>query len=216
VAHTASVRVLEGRARRCGSQEGNAIWYSLRLGLADERTAQLVERLLSWQWPDGGWNCDKHPMADSSSFMETLLPLRALALYARVTGDPKAKHGVERAAEVFLSRRLYLRRSDGQVMDKHFTRLCYPAYWHYHILCGLVVMTEAGFLDDPRCRPALDLLESRRLPDGGFPADESYARVTRPELSGYSLVNWGGVSRTRMNPFVSADALYVLKQAGRG
>jgi hypothetical protein len=79
----------------------------------------------------------------------------------------------------------------------------------------LKVMAEAGFLGDPRCQAALDLLESKRLPDGGFPAGASYARPTRPQLSGYSPVDWGGVSRKRMNPFVTADALFVLKLAGR-
>ena len=210
-----SLRVIEGRTRRCGSMEGNAAWYSLQLGLADDRTAELINRLLQWQWQDGGWNCDKRPEADTSSFMETLIPLRALALYARLYGEPRAKAAAERAAEVFLRRKLFLRLRDGQVMDKHFIRLSYPAYWHYNILFGLKVMAEAGFLSDPRCAPALDLLESKMLPDGGFPAEETYSRTTRPDLSGYSLVDWGGVSRVKMNLFVTADALYVLKLAGR-
>jgi hypothetical protein len=77
------------------------------------------------------------------------------------------------------------------------------------------VMAEAGFLGDPRCAAALDLLESKRLPQGGFPAEESYTRLTRPALSGYSLVSWGGTSKRSMNPFVTADALSVLRHAGR-
>ena len=81
------VRMINGRVRRCASQEGNAIWSSLRLGFTDKRTTELVERLIKWQWPDGGWNCDKHPEAINSSFMESLIPLRALALYAKTTGE---------------------------------------------------------------------------------------------------------------------------------
>jgi hypothetical protein len=46
------------RTRRCASQEGNAIWTALRLGLEDDRTTAWVERLIAFQWPDGGWNCD--------------------------------------------------------------------------------------------------------------------------------------------------------------
>jgi len=209
------LRVIDGRVRRCGSQEGYAAWCSLRLGFADSRTDELVSRLLKWQWPDGGWNCDKHPEADSSSFMETLIPLRALALYAKVTGDVKAKAAAERAAEVFLTRQLFKRRGDGQVMDQHFVLLHYPCYWHYDLLFGLKVLTEAGFIGDPRCAAALDLLESKRLPDGGFPAEESYARPTRPQLSGYSPVSWGGMSKKTMNPFITADALYVLRMVNR-
>ncbi len=214
-AHAQGIRVLAGRTRRCTSQEGNAVWSSLRLGFADTRTDELVSRLLKWQWPDGGWNCDKNPEADTSSFMESLIPVRALALYAAVSGDPKVKTAAERAAEIFLTRRLFKRIRDGQVMDKHFVRLCYPPYWHYNILFALKVMAEAGFISDPRCKDALDLLASKRLPDGGFPAEETYSRTTRPSLSGYSLVNWGGISKVKMNPFVTADALYVLRLAGK-
>jgi hypothetical protein len=70
-----AVPILAGRHRRCGSQQGNALRYLTVLGLADDRTPQLAERLLHWQWPDGGWNCDRNPDADTSSFMETLLPM---------------------------------------------------------------------------------------------------------------------------------------------
>jgi hypothetical protein len=182
--------------------------------LADSRTEELAARLMKWQWPDGGWNCDKRPEVSISSFMESLIPLRALALYARVSGDRRASQAAERAAEIFLKRQLFKRQSDGTVMDEHFTRLCYPCYWHYNILFGLVVMAEAGFIGDPRCRDALDLLASKRLPEGGFPAEEVYYRTTRPNLSGYSLVSYGGTSKVRMNPFVTAEALYVLKSAG--
>jgi hypothetical protein len=213
--HQKHIRLIAGRTRRCASQEGNAVWSSLRLGLADGRTDELVSRLLRWQWPDGGWNCDKRPEADSSSFMETLIPLRALALYAQVSGDPKVRTAAERAAEVFLGRHLFRRQRDGSVMDKHFVLLHYPAYWHYDILFGLKVMAESGFISDPRCKEALDLLESKRLPDDSFPAEESFSRPTRPQLSGYSPVRWGGTSRKKMNPFVTVDALYVLRMAGR-
>jgi hypothetical protein len=213
--HTKSVRVINGRTRRCASQEGNAIWSSLRLGFADDRTTELVERLLKWQWPDGGWNCDKHPEAHNSSFMESLIPLRALALYANKTGERRVWLVAERAADIFLKRELFRRQGKKTLMDPHFVKLHYPCYWHYDILFGLKVMAEAGLIGDPRCKPALDLLESKRLPDGGFPIEESYSRMTRPALSNYSLFNWGGTSTRHMNPFVTADALYVLRAAGR-
>ena len=212
---TKHLQVIDGRVRRCASQEGYAIWCSLRLGFADSRTNELVSRLLKWQWPDGGWNCSKHPEADTSSFMETLIPLRALALYAKVSGDNKSRVAAEHAAEVLLTRQLFKRRSDDQVINHHFVLLHYPLYWHYDILFGLKVMAEAGFIDDPRCAAALALLESKRLPDGSFPAEESYARASRPQLSGYSPVRWGRTSKKTMNPFVTADALYVLRMAGR-
>lgn len=208
-------KTIAGRVRTCASQEGNALFSLLKLGLADERAAALAEALMDWQWPDGGWNCDKRPQASRSSFMETLIPLRALALYARLSGDPRAAAAAERAAEVFLKRRLFQRAATGEVISEAFLRLHYPCYWHYDILFGLKVLAEAGFIGDPRCHAALDVLEFKRLPDGGFPAEERYYHVSERRTSGRSLVDWGGVSKRRMNEFVTADALFVLKKAGR-
>lgn len=213
--HAKHFRLIDGRMRRCASQESNTVYYSLKLGLADARTDELANRLMKWQWPDGGWNCDKRPEVNRSSFMESLIPLRALGLYAQTSGDKRAHHCCEKAVEVFLKRRLYLRQSDGGIMDPHFVRLHYPCYWHYDVLFSLKVMAETGFLDDPRCQPALDLLEGLRLPDGGFPAVEKYYRLSKPEISGYSDVNWDGISKKRSNPYVTTDALIVLQKAGR-
>jgi hypothetical protein len=213
--HTRSVRQVAGRTRRCASQEGNAAWSSIKLGFADDRTAEFVDRLLQWQWPDGGWNCDKRPEADTSSFMETLIPLRALALYFKISGDPKVRQAAERAAEIFLKRQLYKRQRDDRLINEQFVKLHYPPYWHYDILFGLKVMAEAGFISDPRCQAALDLLEAKRLPDGGFPAEATYSRPTQPQVSGYTPILWGGTSKKKLNPFVTADALYVFRVAGR-
>ena len=213
--HEKKIKAIEGRVRRCASQESNALYYLLSLDLADARTDELAERLAKWQWPDGGWNCDKNPKAINSSFMESLIPLRALALHARLTGSRRSLETAERAADIFLKRRLYKRKRDGTVISDDFTKLHYPCYWHYDILFGLKVMAEAGFLDDERCHDALDLLETKKLEEGGFPAEKKYYRVTEKSSAGRSLVDWGGTSKKRMNEFVTVDALFVLKQSGR-
>lgn len=213
--HTAGIRTIAGRVRRCASQEGNALWATLKLGLADERTDELARRLCAWQWPDGGWNCDKNPAASHSSFMESLIPMRALALFAEQNGDKNARVAAERTAEIMLKRRLYRREHGGAVIRHEFTQLHYPCYWHYDILFALKVMAEAGFIGDSRCADALDLLESKRLPDGGFPAEGQYYRTWGKPTTGYSAVDWGGTSKLRMNEWVSVNALAVLRAAGR-
>ena len=77
-------------------------------------------------------------------------------------------------------------------------------------------MAEAGFIGDACCKDALDLLESKRLPDGGFPAEQAYYHATaRRSRNGRSLVDWGGVSVRHMNEWITVDALAVLKAAGR-
>jgi hypothetical protein len=213
-AHQKGIRLLNGRVRRCASQEGNAVYYSLKLGLADEHTEELAARLVAWQWPDGGWNCDKHPEASHSSFHESLIPLRALDLHGRMTGNRQSETAAARAAEIFLKRHLFRRQSNGKVIHYDFLRLCYPSYWHYNVLFGLKVLAEAGFLEDERCREALDWLASKELPGGGFPAEKKYYRVTDKAGSGRSLVGWGVTSQHQMNEFVTADALGVLRAAG--
>jgi len=213
--HAKHIREINGRTRRCASQEGNCIYYSLVLGLADQRTQELAERLIKWQWEDGGWNCDKRPDAAVSSFNETLIPLRGLAHYATISDDSKIRLAVDKAAQVFLKRQLIYRMRDERIIDQHFIKLHYPNYWHYDYLFALKVMAEAGYIDDPRCKNALDILEGKQLPDGGFPAEERYYHVDEKKLSGHSRVDFGGTSNIRSNPFVSLDALIVLKKSGR-
>jgi uncharacterized protein with PIN domain len=212
-----NIRTINGRVRRCASFEGNALYYLLSLGLADERIERLVERLVKWQWPDGGWNCDKNPKAINSSFMESLIPLRGLALYGKLTGSQDIKRVARNAAEIFLKRKIYRIRPRKRWREEDFIKLHYPCFWHYDILFGLKVMAEAGFIRDKRCGDALELLESKQLPEGGFPAEERYYRVVKKgkRTTGCSLADWGGTNNARMNEFVTADALYVLRESGR-
>jgi hypothetical protein len=210
------VPLIRGRYRRCASQQGNALYSLVTLGIADDRAHSLAERLVHWQWPDGGWNCDRHPEADTSSFMETLLPMLGLAVYARTYRRPVAAKAARAAQDVFLRRRLFKRVSDGRVITPDFVALHYPRYWHYDFLGGLKAMMQVGRIRDMRCNDALDLLEERRLPDGGWPAEKRYYTVSPKTMrSNADFLNWGGTSRKRMNAWVTVDALAVLRAAGR-
>jgi hypothetical protein len=210
------LRVINGLTRRCASQEGYAIYYLTNLGLDDERTKILAGKLLTWQWPDGGWNCDKDPSAHNSSFMESLIPMWSLWLYAQKTGDKKYLDAAHKTSEIFLKRHLYRSQSTGRIIRHEFVELHYPLYWHYDILFGLRVLADMELINDPRCKEALDLLESKRLPDGGFPAEAKYYHpYTHEHRLGVSLVNWGGIGKKKANEFITRDALYVLKAAGR-
>ncbi|MGN6796455.1 MAG: hypothetical protein ACTHJW_29055 [Streptosporangiaceae bacterium] len=211
------VPVMAGRHRRCASQQGNALRFLVTLGLADRRCDELAERLLHWQWPDGGWNCDKNPAADHSSFCETLLPMRGLAAYAAwpdAAAPGPARAAAGRAAEVLLARRLAYRVSTGELIHPNFAKLHYPLYWHYDVLGGLKGLADLNLLADARCTAALDLLESLQLP-GGWPAHARYYRAESGSGQHHDSVDWGGTSTRRANPWVTADALAVLRAAGR-
>lgn len=77
-------------------------------------------------------------------------------------------------------------------------------------------MTEAGFIEDARCDDALGLLEQNQLRQGGWAAQGKYYRATRQKIPyGRSLADWGAVSQSKRNDFVTVDALRVLCAAGR-
>jgi hypothetical protein len=214
-AYAAPIRLVSGRPRVHASMEGNAVYYSLKLGIGDERTDLLAKRLVDLQWPDGGWNCDRRPGATNSSFHESLLPLRGLALHARTKGNADSHRACRLASEIFLKRRLLWSYSrPEELISVRFQELAYPYYWHYGVLPGLKVLAEAGFIGDGRCDDAISLLSGKRLPDGGFPCERTYYRRGRKATSGRSPCDWDGAGRTRMNEFVTVDALCVLRSKG--
>jgi hypothetical protein len=211
------VPLVRGRYRRCGSQQGNALRSVMRLGIADDRANVLAERLLHWQWPDGGWNCDRDPTADTSSFHETWLPMLGLAAFATARKQKPPAEAAHRAAEIFLTRRLFKRISNGEVMNRDFVAFHYPHYWHYDVLAGLTAMVELGKIRDARCAEALDLLEEKRLPDGGWAADARYyGKVsTKTMTTNADYVEWGNTGRKQMNEWVTVEALAALAASGR-
>jgi hypothetical protein len=204
------------RVRRCASQEGNAVWASIRLGLEDERTVRLVERLIAWQWPDGGWNCDRRRDARQSSFQETAIPLRALWAYGIEHDHADAISAAGRAATMLLERRLLWRRSDGALIRPAWggavDRIHFPIQF-YDLLFALQAMAETRHLGDPRCDDALALLEAKRLPDGGFPREDRMAARSSRVASRGTWADWGPAGTRTTNPFVSAAALGVLRVA---
>lgn len=202
----ADVPVLDGRARRCASQEGNAVAVACRLGLADDpRVRTLVEHLVGWQWPDGGWNCDVRPEACHSSFHETLPPLWGLAEYADRTGDRPARHAADRAAELLLRHEVVFSTTTSRPIDGSFVVPHFPPYWHYDLLQALLVLTRAGFGTDPRTHRARTLLAERRAPDGSWRAGRRWGRPAGSEASGADVVDWDGVA----DQMVTLNALRV-------
>jgi hypothetical protein len=208
--HRRGVQVIDGLARRCASQEGNALAVCSRLGLAgDPRVQLLAESLLEWQWPDGGWTCDKAATGRRSSFHESLPPMWGLHEYAQATGDEDARRAAERTAELFLEHRLFRRLSDGEPIHASFVTLHWPPFWHYDALQALVVLARMGLAGDPRAADTLELVESRRLPDGRWRAGGRWWRAPGSKGANVEVVDWGrGPSE-----MITLNALRVLKAA---
>ncbi len=211
--HRARIKTIDGRTRRCGSQEGNALAVCSRLGLVDDaRVRGLARDLIAWQWKDGGWNCDVTPSARHSSFYESLAPLWGLIEYHRATGDTDALGAANRAAELFLAHRLFRSSRTGKVINPNWLKLHYPLYWHYDILQALVILARLRPLDDPRMQEALDLIEAKRLPNGCWKAEAFYWVPPGKRGANVDVVDWG---RKGANEMITLNALRVLKSAGR-
>jgi hypothetical protein len=210
-AHRDRIQVVDGLTRRCASQEGNALAVACRLGMVNDPRAQLLAAsLVGWQWPDGGWNCDE--AGTVASVHETHPPMWGLHEYGLATGDAAATAAACRAAEVFLSRRMFRSRRTGEVVRKEWLALHYPPYWHYDVLQGLVILSRLGLVDDPRAVDALDHLEKRRLPDGRWRPGAYWWSVPGGGGRQQDVVDWG---RSGPNEMITLNALRVLRAAGR-
>jgi hypothetical protein len=205
--HRANVPTIDGLARRCASQEGNALAVCARLGLADDPRVELLARsLVEWQWPDGGWNCDRKPEARRSSFHESLAPMWGLHEYAAATGASWARAAAGRTAELFLSHRIFRSLRTGDVIKPAWLDLNYPPFWHYDAAQALLVLSRMGRHRDPRAREACELLASRRRLDGLWRARRTWWRPPGAKGSNVEAVDWG----ERAHEMVTLNALRVL------
>jgi hypothetical protein len=205
--------VIDGQHRSHASIHGNALGAVTRLGLADDpRTGRLADAIVSWQWPDGGWNCDRHADAHRSSFHETGCTAAGLHRYAEATGHAEARAAADRALELILEHRVFRRSGTGGPINPRWMTLVHPSYWHYDVLSALRLIALAGRASDPRASDAIDHLEQRRRDDGrwnaGAPWWRSVGGRTAPEV-----VDWGRAGQP--NEMVTLHALRVLRAAGR-
>ena len=151
----------------------------------------IVERLLGEQLPDGGWNCEAPERSTRSSFNTTICVLEALLEHEGAGG---AQAGVtdarRRGEEYLLERRLFRRRSTGEVIEHDrkggaaWTQFAFPAWWHYDVLRGLEYLRSAGVAPDPRMADAIDLVASKRDADGRWPLETRHPGVMPIELDG--------------------------------
>ena len=141
----------------------------------------IVDRLLAEQLPDGGWNCEAANGSTRSSFNTTICVLDALLEYElRVGASPKVSAARLRGQEYLLERRLFRRRSTGDVIERDrkggaaWTRFAFPTWWHYDVLRGLDYLRRAGVAPDERVAEAIDLVASKRDGDGRWPLEVRY------------------------------------------
>ena len=157
----------EGEAEPCIN--GRAIESGAYFGVD---VAPIVDRILSEQLADGGWNCDAEIGSVRSSFDTTINVLEGLAEFERANGGSSDVEEVRTAGEEYLlERKLFRRKSTGEVVDPAYLDLAFPYYWHYDVLRGLDYFRRTGHSPDQRLEEAVELIRSKRQPDGRWLLD---------------------------------------------
>jgi hypothetical protein len=132
----------------------------------------LVDRLLSEELSDGGWNCEAEFGATVSSFGTTIRVLEGLLEYERSVGDaPDVTAARVKGQKYVLERRLFRRLSTGEVIRPDWTHFSFPTWHFYDVLRGLDYLRAAGVVPDERVAEAIDLVEQRRGEDGRWPLE---------------------------------------------
>lgn len=127
----------------------------------------IVERLLGEQLQDGGWNCWTDYGSVRSSYHSTINVLEGLLAYERASGGSADSIAARRRGEEYLlERKLFRRKSTGEVADPDWLRFSFPTQWHYDVLRALEYFRTAGDPPDKRMDEALELLRSKQQPDG--------------------------------------------------
>ena len=137
--------------------------------------APLVDRLLGEQLPDGGWNCEVENGATVSSFGTTINVLEGLLEHERaIGGSSQVAVARRRGEEYMLERRLFRRKSTGEVIDPRWLQFAFPNWYHYDVLRGLDYLREAEVKPDERVAEAIGVVEDNRATDGRWPLQHVY------------------------------------------
>jgi len=197
-----------------GSFHANAVYASIVLGLANRETDELLANLLRYQWPGGGWNCNKLPRTKGPTIVHTAYGLRGLVAYRSHKTSKALEQAIADAAEVLLERRVYLKRTTGKPLRPVFTKLSYPYPRLYDFMVGLHVLARSGHVRDPRCERALDLLESKVVDGRGWPMERRLFSHSKGKEN-FTNAEWERETLGKANLFLTVDALEILKAAGR-
>ena len=150
-----------------------------------ERSDRLVDRLLSEQLADGGWNCEAARGSVRSSFHTTICVLEGLLAFEQAFGATSAVTDARRRAEEYLLERRLLRRlSTGEIIDPTWTQFAFPTLWHYDVLRALDYLRAAGVPPDARVEEAVATVRDRGQGAGRWLLDVRHRDTLHEELAG--------------------------------
>lgn len=143
----------------------------------------VVARLVNDQLDDGGWNCWAEYGAVVSSAATTINVLEGLLAHEQSTrGSAESIEARRRGEQYLLERGLFRRKSTGEVIDPAWLQFSFPTRWHYDVLRALEYFRSAGGPPDPRLAEAIELLRSKRQPDGTWLLENTHPGQVHFEL----------------------------------
>ena len=160
-----SNRFFDGEVEPCIN--GNVVATGAYFGVD---MAPLVDRLLTEQLADGGWNCDAERGSTVSSMETTLNVLEGLLEHERAIGGSAAVAAARDRGEAYLlERRLFRRKSTGEVINPSWLQSSFPHWYHYDVLRALDYLRDAVVAPDERVAEALGIVAAQRDADGRWP-----------------------------------------------
>lgn len=149
------------------------------------RSDRLVDRLLSEQLADGGWNCEAERGSVRSSFHTTICVLEGLLAFETAFGaSPEIADARVRGEEYLLERRLLRRLSTGEIVDPAWTQFAFPPLWHYDLLRALEYFRAAGVATDARMEEGLAVVRQHRQGEGRWLLDVRHRNALYDEIAG--------------------------------
>ena len=158
---------------------GRALSIGAYFGVDVDR---LVTGLLADQLDDGGWNCWTEQGATVSSFDSTICVLEGLLEYELSGGGVAVAAARRRGEEYLLERRLFRRRSTGEVPAERWLQFSWPPRWHYDVLRALDHLRRTGDAPDGRVAEAVQLVRDKRQSDGTWLLENTHPGETQFEF----------------------------------
>jgi hypothetical protein len=169
----------------------------------------IVARLVGEQLEDGGWNCEAENGSVRSSFDTTINVLEGLLAHEQATGGSKESIAARRRGEEYLlERNLFRRKSTGEVAKPTYLQFSFPNRWHYDVLRALEYFRTASGRPDHRMDEAIQLLRSKKQPDGRWLLENTHrGRV-------HFMLEDGDGRPSRWNTLRAMRVLNWYKQSG--
>lgn len=178
----------EGESEPCIN--GRVLAVGAYFGRPSQR---LLDRLLSEQLADGGWNCEAENGSVRSSFHSTICVMEGLLEYQKSVGpNPAVTEALKLAEEYLLERHLFHSLTTGKpiTLDKMtgktalWTQLAFPLMWHYDVLRAMEYFRNAGGKPDKRLAEAGKLVAKHMHQNGRWPRNVVHRDPAQLEMEG--------------------------------